>query len=93
VPALQAALRELPPQRLWTRVAPQDPHRRDPERAHLCRRHRLRRPARAPCTGEDITAYRAAEAETSRLREQLALTLDGMYEAVCLFSRDGRSCS
>jgi PAS domain S-box-containing protein len=39
---------------------------------------------------EDITAYRAAEAETHRLREQLALTLDGMYEAVCLFSRDGR---
>ena len=90
VPALQAALRELPPQRyglewhhktrtgeiLSVRIFAADIDF-DGRRARLV-------------LAEDITAYRAAEAETSRLREQLALTLDGMYEAVCLFSRDGR---
>jgi PAS domain S-box-containing protein len=89
-PALQAALRELPPQRyglewrhktrsgeiLNVRVFAADTDF-DGRRARLV-------------LVEDLTAYRAAEAETSRLREQLALTLEGMYEAVCLFSRDGR---
>jgi PAS domain S-box-containing protein len=90
VPALQEALRELPPQRyglewqhktrsgeiLNVRIFAADTDF-DGRRARLV-------------LAEDITAYRAAEAETHRLREQLALTLDGMYEAVCLFSRDGR---
>jgi PAS domain S-box-containing protein len=90
MPALEAALRELPPQRYgleWRHKT------RTGEILHVRifaadtdfdgRRARL-------VLAEDITAYRAAEAETARLREQLALTLDGMYEAVCLFSRDGR---
>lgn len=90
LPALEAALRELPPQRyglewrhktrageiLNVRIFAADTDF-DGRRARLV-------------LAEDITAYRAAEAETMRLREQLALTLDGMYEAVCLFSRDGR---
>lgn len=90
MPALEAALRELPPQRyglewrhktrtgeiLNVRIFAADIEF-DGRRARLV-------------LAEDITAYRAAEAETHRLREQLALTLDGMYEAVCLFSRDGR---
>jgi len=90
VPALEAALRDLPPQRyglewhhktrageiLDVRIFAADTDF-DGRRARLV-------------LAEDITAYRAVEAETHRLREQLALTLDGMYEAVCLFSRDGR---
>ena len=88
--ALEAALRDLPPQRyglewrhkthsgeiLNVRIYAADTDF-DGRRARLV-------------LAEDITAYRSAEAETHRLREQLALTLDGMYEAVCLFSRDGR---
>jgi len=90
VPMLEAALRDLPPQRyglewrhktrageiLNVRIFAADTDF-DGRRARLV-------------LIEDITAYRAVEAETHRLREQLALTLDGMYEAVCLFSRDGR---
>lgn len=90
MPALQAALKEMPAQRyglewhhktrtgeiLDVRIFAADTDF-DGRRARLV-------------LAEDITAYRAAEAETSRLREQLALTLDGMVEAVCLFSRDGR---
>jgi PAS domain S-box-containing protein len=90
IPALEAALRDLPPQRyglewrhktrggkiLNVRIFAAD-------MVFEGRRARL-------VLAEDITEYRAAEAETSRLREQLAATLDGMYEAVCLFSRDGR---
>jgi PAS domain S-box-containing protein len=90
LPALEAALRELPPQRyglewhhktrsgeiLDVRIFAADID-------YGGRRARL-------VLAEDITAYRAAEAETSRLREQLALTLEGITDAVCLFSRDGR---
>lgn len=90
VPALEAALRELPPQRYgleWRHKT------RSGEILHVRvfaadtdfdgRRARL-------VLAEDITAHRAAEAETTRLREQLAATLDNMYEAVCLLSRDQR---
>jgi len=90
MPALEAALRDMPPERYgleWRHKT------RTGEIMHVRiyaadtdfdgRRARL-------VVTEDLTAYRAAEAETHRLREQLALTLDGMVEAVCLFSRDGR---
>jgi PAS domain S-box-containing protein len=90
VPALEQALREPPAQRyglewrhrtrageiLHVRIFAADTEF-DGRRARLV-------------LAEDITAAREAQAETHRLREQLASMLDGMVDAVCLFSRDGR---